>query len=92
MQAAQTVHWRLNIAKTTIQPKTIWKINRWVRLKSFLKPETATILPLDCTENDTPIIHTYTEKTTLLTERFFPNLNTDISDIANQNFERKQGQ
>ncbi len=54
-----------------------------------MKPETATILSLDHTKGDTPTTHTHIEKATLLTERFFLNLNTDLSDITNQNFERE---
>ncbi len=69
----------------------MWKISRWVRLRSFLKPETATILPLGCIEGDAPMAYTYAEKATLLAERFFPSLNTDLSDIANQSFEGEQG-
>ncbi len=81
--------WRLDIAKVTIQSKTMWKISRWARLRSFLKPEIATILPLGHIEGDVSTIHTHIEKTILLTERFFPSLNTDLSDITNQNFERE---
>ncbi len=60
-----------------------------MRLKSFLKPETVTILSLGRIEDDTSMTHIYVEKATLLTKRFFLNLNVDLSDIANQSFEGK---
>ncbi len=84
------VCWRLDIAKAIIQSKTMWKISRWARLRSFLKPETTTILPLGCIEDDAPMVHIHAEKATFLAERFFLSLNADLSDIANQNFEGEQ--
>ncbi len=90
MQAVWMVCWRLDIAKAITQSKTMWKISKWMRLKSFLKPEIVTILSLGRIEDDTPMTHTHVEKATLLTERFFLSLNVDLSDIANQNFEGEQ--
>ncbi len=91
-QAVQMMYQRLDIAKATTQPKTIQKISRWARLKSFLKLETVAILPLGHTEDDAPMAYTHAEKATLLTERFFLNFNTDLFDIINQSFEGEQGQ
>ncbi len=62
-----------------------------MRLKSFLKSETAIILLLDHIEDDILTIYTYTEKATFLIERFFLNFNIDLSDITNQNFKKEQG-
>ncbi len=90
-QVMWMVYWRLDIAKATIQPKTIWKISRWVRLRSFLKSEIAAILLLGCIEGDVSMVHTYVEKAIFLTERFFLSLNADLSDIADQSFEGEQG-
>ncbi len=63
-----------------------------MKLRSLLKPETITILALGHIKGDIPITYTHVEKTTFLIERFFPNLNTDLSDITNQNFKEKQKQ
>ncbi len=56
-------------------------------MRSFLKLETAAILPLGCTEGDTPMACIHAEKAIFLIERFFLNFNIDISDITNQSFE-----
>ncbi len=58
-----------------------------MRLRSFLKSEIVAILSLGYIEGDTPMAYTHAEKATFLAERFFPNFNTDLSDITNQSFE-----
>ncbi len=58
-------------------------------MRSFLKPETATILPLGRIEDDVSTTCIHAEKATFLAERFFLSLNINLSDITDQSFERE---
>ncbi len=83
---ARQKRWRLDIARATSEPKTLWNISKWARLRSSLKPAEAAIPPLGRSEETPASAHTHEEKANLLAERFFPTPPADLSDITDTTF------
>jgi hypothetical protein len=91
-RVAQTKRWRRDIADATVEPKRLWKICKWARQRSHVKPASAAIPPLARSENETPSALTHVEKAALLAERFFPAPPADLSDIQDRTFSDESGQ
>src|SRR5208282_5051253 len=70
----------------TTDPKGLWSISKWVRLRSHTKPEDVTMPPLGRDEDTLSIAISYKEKAALLSERFFPVPPADLGDITNRIF------
>ncbi len=70
----------------TTDPKGLWSISKWVRLRSYTKPEDTTMPPLGRDENAPPTATSHKEKEALLAERFFPVPPVDLGDITDRIF------
>jgi len=84
---AQTRCWRgsLDETATNKDPKAMWNIERWARLRSHQPPEPPAIPALQATKDTTPngpqIAITHAEKTRELSKRFFPAPEADLSKL-----------
>ena len=90
-QAAKTKRWRRDIADATVEPKRLWKICKWARQHSHIKPASAAIPPLTRSENEAITAYNHAEKAALLAERFFPAPPADLSDIQDRTFTDETG-
>ena len=91
-RAARTKRWRRDIADATVEPKRLWKICKWARQRSHVKPISAAIPPLTRSEDEAISAYNHAEKAALLAERFFPAPPADLSDIQDRTFSDATGQ
>jgi Reverse transcriptase (RNA-dependent DNA polymerase)/Endonuclease-reverse transcriptase len=91
-QAAKTKRWRRDIANATSEPKRLWKICKWARQHSHIKPASAAIPPLTRSEDEAISAYNHADKAKLLAERFFPAPPADLSDIQDRTFSDETGQ
>ena len=87
IREARTRNWRTTLAKASRNPKDIWRLQRWARLKSHRPQDPAKMPPLCRSENTAPTATTHQEKAEVLAARFFPNPDADLRDIQNTNWE-----
>lgn len=81
IKEARTRGWRLAVARASKNPKDIWRLQRWARLRSHTPHEPATMPALRRSENAPLSASTHAEKAQVLAARFFPNIEADLSDI-----------
>src|SRR5436190_4516019 len=86
VHAACTKCWCRVIAEASKDSKKIWMFERWARLRSHGPQETVKLPNLGRMEGKPPMATTHREKTRLLAERFFLNLDTDLSDIVDRSW------
>jgi Endonuclease-reverse transcriptase len=81
---AQTSAWRKLIAKASENPdgSTLWRLERWARLRSHAPRETARLPPLGRDEQGPATAAGFAGKEELLAERFFPAPPADLGDVA----------
>jgi len=78
---AQSRSWRRALAKASRDPKALWKIEKWARLRSW-QPPVAAKLPHLRRHEDAPITaRTHSEKARILADQFFPDPEADLRDI-----------
>ena len=87
IQEARTRCWRLALARASKQPKTLWRLQRWARLRSHAPQEPLTMPPLRRSEEAPQSAFTHKEKSEALAGRFFPNTEADLQDIEDTTWE-----
>jgi hypothetical protein len=87
IREARTRSWRLAIARASKNPKTLWRLQRWARLKSHAPQEPPTIPPLRHSEDTPQSAFTHKEKSKALAGRFFPSTEADLQDISDTSWE-----
>lgn len=92
IREARTRCWRLALARASKQPKTLWKLQRWARLRSHAPQEPPTMPPLRRSEDAPQSAFTHKEKSETLAGRFFPGSEADLQDIEDTTWEEASTQ
>jgi Reverse transcriptase (RNA-dependent DNA polymerase)/Endonuclease-reverse transcriptase len=87
IQEARTRCWRLALARASKQPKTLWRLQRWARLRSHAPQEPPMMPPLRRSEEAPQSAFTHKEKSETLAGRFFPSTEADLQDIEDTTWE-----
>ena len=86
IRRAKTKAWRKRIMRASGNPKEIWALERWARLRSHTLPEQPTMPELRRSAGDEYVARTHSEKAALLAEKFFPDPEADLDDIGDTTF------
>ena len=79
---AKTKCWRGALQYASNDPRELWNLERWARLRSHQPPEPISLPPLrQGNDSDLPVASSHQEKATILAHRFFPDSVADLSDI-----------
>jgi hypothetical protein len=88
IREARTASWRGLVDKASNDPKVLWQLAKWGRLRSHQKREPLTMPDLTSGVEGSPIACTHAEKATLLADRFFPDSVADLTDVTDTTFGR----
>jgi hypothetical protein len=80
-EAAKSSIWRRAVAATAYDQESLWKLERWARLRNWVPAEDVIIPPLRRSEDDTETHIIYDGKATLFAERFFSNPTADLNAL-----------
>jgi hypothetical protein len=92
IREARTRCWRLALSRASKEPKTVWGLQRWARLRSQAPQDPPKIPPLRRSEDAPQSAFTHAEKTAALVERFFPNPEADLGDITDTTWDETTSQ
>jgi hypothetical protein len=79
---AKRQSWRNTLDEASRDPRQLWNLERWARLRSHLPPEPLSLPPLRLSSDDAaPVASSHSAKAAALAQRFFPQSVADLSDI-----------
>jgi hypothetical protein len=86
IRSAKRKQWRGLLASVSEDPKLLWRLERWARLKSHAPREQPKLPDLKRGEGAAPA-RSHAEKAEALSAKFFPDQPADLSDIKDTGFE-----
>jgi hypothetical protein len=80
---AKQAYWRTSIHEASQTPEGAWRIAKWARTQSYRPPEPPAMPPLRYSAG---VARTTETKARALSERFYPMVEADLSDITDSTF------